>query len=267
MQAFLINLQRSADRRAHMLRELAKTTLSYEVVEGLDARDLDLSDESLVTPQMLARSSFKRGSAGCTLSHHRVYRRILELGLECGLVLEDDIDLPADLGELATEVASQMSGAEVVLLNWHADGPVEFSKDDTVELQNLRLLAYPVTLHRLTSGAAYLVTAEACRRLDQGEVPMRTHGDDWEFFVDHGEIDRVRGVVPRPVANSPRFRTTIDPFPPGSMQLRLRETVAKAKLPLLQQALAVRRARLDREQAQALLVDKAYVNGRQERHA
>jgi glycosyl transferase family 25 len=267
MQAFLINLARSPERRAHMLSELAKTTLTFEVVEGLDARDLDLSDERLVTPAMLARASFRRGAVGCTHSHHRVYRRILELGLDCGLVLEDDIDLPADLGELAETVASHMSGAEIVLLNWHAYGPVEFSKNDTVKLPNSRLLAYPVSLYRLTSGAAFLITAEACRRLEDGEMPMRTHCDDWEFFVGQGELDRVRGVVPRPIANTPVFRTTIDPFPAGSWQLRFREKVAKARVPLLQRVLAGRRARLDREQAKALLVNKAYVTGRPERQS
>jgi len=247
-----------------MLSELQKTTLAYEVVEGLDARQLDLSNERLVTPAMLARPTFRPGAAGCTLSHHRVYRRILELGHECGLVLEDDIDLPADLGTLADAVASQMSGAEIVLLNFHAYGPVEFSSNDTIELPNSRLLAYPVNLHRLTSGAAYLVTAEACRRLEDGEVPMRTHCDDWEFFVSQGELDRVRGVLPMAVFNSPRFRTTIDAFPPGSLQLRLREMVATAKVPLLQRALAARRAH--GEKAQALLVDKTYVTGRAERY-
>jgi hypothetical protein len=61
--------------------------------------------------------------------------------------------------------------------------------------------------------------------MKRASLPLRTYPHDWKYFVGLGAIDRVRCVYPMPDTNGPTFRTTIDFFPPGSMQLRLREMV------------------------------------------
>ena len=42
MRAYVINLARSLDRRAHITAELRKTGLDYEIIAAVDGRDLVL---------------------------------------------------------------------------------------------------------------------------------------------------------------------------------------------------------------------------------
>ena len=42
MHAYVINLARSPERRAYISAELKKARVEYEIVTGVDGRDLDL---------------------------------------------------------------------------------------------------------------------------------------------------------------------------------------------------------------------------------
>ena len=56
MHAYVINLARSPERLAHMTAELEKARLDYEVITGVDGRDLDLDDPAVIDPALLTRS-------------------------------------------------------------------------------------------------------------------------------------------------------------------------------------------------------------------
>jgi glycosyl transferase family 25 len=242
MKAYAINLARSRDRRAHITAELDKTRLPYEIVEGVDWRDTDLSDARLLDPAFMALSTTPPGGAAAVLSHLAVYRRVLEDGLESALVVEDDVVLPADLPALLDAIAPQVGGAEVVLLNFHCDDPpCQVLKVGSIPLPSSRLLAQVAGNSFLTSGACYVITREACERRVKTGLPVRSHADEWPTHYSEGAIDRVRCVLPMSVVNSVKFRTTIDYYQPGSLQARIREAVANVKVPILYQALALRR--------------------------
>ena len=113
MHAYVVNLARSLDRRAHITRELRKTTVEYEIVTAVDGRELDMADAALIDPSFVARGVFPEGSAGCALSHLSIYRKIIEDGLDVALILENDVVLPADLDKLSEEVGEHLTGAEV----------------------------------------------------------------------------------------------------------------------------------------------------------
>src|SRR5437763_11327302 len=105
MRAYVINLARSADRRAHITAELSKTGLDYQIVPGVDGLELEMHDTALIDPVLLAKNAFPAGSAGCSLSHLRVFQQVLRDGADHALVLEDDVNLPKDLGALVDAVA------------------------------------------------------------------------------------------------------------------------------------------------------------------
>jgi glycosyl transferase family 25 len=229
-QAFVINLVRSYERREHMMVQLAKTNVPWEIVDAVDGRDLDIADTNLVSPELSSSASLRPGAVGCAMSHLQLYHRVMELGLPEILVLEDDIILPADLGSLASAAAREMSGAEIVLLNYHPAGPLPMSRLSVTELPGGRLLAYPADLSGLTSGGAYLVTIEACRRLAANLMPLRCYSDDWHHFVVTGCLDRVRCVLPMPVTNSRDLRTSIDYYSQHGLQGRARDRLNKSRL-------------------------------------
>ena len=97
MHAYVINLARSTDRRAHITAELQRVGLDFEFISAVDGRTLDLSDSTLIDPSLVSRCVFPAGTVGCALSHFHVYQKILEDGRDTALVLEDDVILPDDL--------------------------------------------------------------------------------------------------------------------------------------------------------------------------
>jgi glycosyl transferase, family 25 len=243
MHAYVVNLDRAPDRRAHIMAQLGKTRVHYEIVDAVDGRDLDLTDTRLFDPTVVGTSTFRPGAAGCALSHLAVYRRVLDTGLDKALILEDDVALPADLNALIDAIGQHMRGAEVVLLNFHSRQPCRITRAGSIPLPTSRLLVQVVDEGQPSSTGGYLITREACARMVRTVLPLRVQPDDWGFFQREGAIDRVRCVVPMPVTNSEVFRTTIDYYRPGSLQARVREAVASARIPVLHQALALRRRR------------------------
>jgi glycosyl transferase, family 25 len=242
-----------------MLRQLRKTGLDYEIITAIEGRDLDLTDTSLIAPNWIGRCQFWPGAAGCSLSHLKVYKKVLSDGADRALVLEDDVLLPPHLDSLVDSIAPLMDGAEVVLLHYVSPFsaergiPLRLSKQSALALPPSSALAEPFDVMDVSASGAYLITRDACERMSQAVLPIRVQIDDWGFFFKAGAFDRVRCVVPMPVWINVGFRTTIDHNPSGSLQTRIRE--AAIKIPLLSQALMHRRQRILNRMTRVELVD------------
>ena len=63
VHAYVINLARSTERRAHIAAELGKFGIDYEIVEGVDGRDLDMHDPRTIDPSVLKSDWFRPGTA------------------------------------------------------------------------------------------------------------------------------------------------------------------------------------------------------------
>lgn len=259
MYAYVINLARSPERRAHITAELGKAGIDYELVEGIDGRDLDLHDPRTIDPSVLNSDWFRPNVAGCALSHLRVHQKILAQGLDRALVLEDDITVPADLSSLADAVAEHLISAEVVLLNYESRETLRMSLKGSVDLPPSRMLLLPIDVSRPKSSAAYIITREACKRMNDSVLPIRASPDNWRHFYTDGVLDRVRCVVPLAVAKDPAFASTIDYYSRKSVKARLNAFVERYNLRLFQQAIAYRRQRIWRNFTQVEIVDEPFV--------
>jgi glycosyl transferase, family 25 len=260
MHVYVINLARSLDRRAHITAELRKTRLDYEIVTAVDGRDLDLYDSTIIDSSLFAKNSFPAGTAGCALSHLRTYQKIIADGLDEALILEDDVTLPADLGTLVDAVASHLTGAEVALLNYASRDTCKMSLEGSVDLPSSRLLALPIDISGLVNAAAYVVTREACERMNKSVLPLRANADDWQFFYREGILDRIRCVLPLAVAKNPKFESTIGPYSLGNgVKARLVGPLVGHKIPLLHQVILYRRQRILRQWGRSEIVDMPFI--------
>lgn len=259
MHAYVINLDRSPDRRAHIAAEFGKTGIDYEIVSGVDGRDLDLHDPRTIDPSSLEMSWFRPGVAGCALSHLSVYRTILADGLDRALVVEDDVTLSADLRTLVDALAPHLVGAEVALLNYDSNNTCLMSSRDAESLPSSRLLALPIDVYQPVSAAAYVITREACERMEKSILPMRAMADDWAFYFMEGILDRVRCVVPMPIIKNPEFGSTIDYHPQSSVRVRLREMAIRHEIRPFLDVIAYRRRRILRQHTRIELVDQPFV--------
>jgi glycosyl transferase family 25 len=245
MYAYVINLDRSPDRRAHMIAELKKTGLDYEFVSACDGRDLDVNDPSVVTPELFTKSPFPANHAATTLSHIRCYERMIAHGRDTALVLEDDVLLPADVDALTDAVAADLTGSEVALLSFTNPAPMKMAREGAVPLPHGRTLVRPVDPRQLASGGAYVITREACERMIKSLVPVRACADEWGYFYHEGFLDRVRCVVPSTVSGASQFHSMQGSYTLGSgLKSRLLWPLVKLRLPVVQQILMYRRRRI-----------------------
>jgi glycosyl transferase family 25 len=262
VHAYVINLARSLDRRAHITAELKKTGLDYEIMTAVDGQDLDLRDPAIVDPSLTAKLQLQlvSGTVGAALSHLNAYKQIVADGLDMALVLEDDVVLPADVESLADAVADQLDGAEVALLSYDSQDTCMMSREGLVHLPSSRLLALPIDIDQPMSGAAYIITREACERMIKCVMPVRVPADNWRFFFREGALDRVRCVLPLPVLKSPKLTSTIGSYTLGSgIKARLVLPLVRSKIPLLHQAVAYRKQRIYRQWGRSELVDIPFI--------
>jgi glycosyl transferase family 25 len=261
MRAYVINLARSVDRRRHITAELSRTGLDYEIVTAVDGRDVDLDDPTIIAPELIAKNSFPAGTAGCALSHLTVYRKVIAAGLDHALILEDDVTLPADLGRIADEVATHLTGAEVALLNHGSPDTCRMSREGSVTLPSSRMLALPIDVRPLVNAAAYVITREACERMEKRALPLRANADDWEFFYKEGILDRIRCVLPLAVDKNPAFESTIGLYSlGGGVKARLVRPLVSHRIPLVHQLIRYRRQRILHRWGRSEVVDAPFVD-------
>ena len=260
MHVYVINLARSIDRRAHVTSELRKTGLAYEIVTAVDGRDVDLQDQTTIAPALLAKNDFPAGTAGCALSHLRVYEQVIAGGLDHALVLEDDVRLPADLKDIIDEVAPHLTGAEVALLNYGSPNSCKMSKVGSVALSGSRMLALPIDIGGLVNAAAYVITRAACERMIGSAMPLRANADDWDFFYREGILDRIRCVLPLAVGKTAEFESTIGLYSLGDgLKGRLVRPLVRRRIPLVHQVILHRRQRILRQWGRSEIVDTPFV--------
>ena len=260
MHAYVINLARSPERRAHITGELQKTGLGYEIVTGVDGRGVDLHDRTIIDPELLAKTDFPAGTAGCALSHLQVYRKVIADGREHAIVLEDDVILPADLGFIVDQVIPHMTGAEVVLLNYGSEDGSGLGREGCLSLSASSVLALPIDVTALVNAAAYVITREACERMSERLLPLRASADDWGFFYQEGLLDRIRCVLPLAVTKSAVFESTIGLYSLGDgVMSRLVGPLLRHRIPVLHSVVLRRRQRIMRRWERSEVVDRPFI--------
>jgi glycosyl transferase, family 25 len=260
VRAYVINLQRSAERRAHMLAQLTRAGVDYRFVEAIDDRTAGAADPGQVHPSYFSRSDWRPGRIGNGLSHLRAYETILSDGRDVGLVLEDDVTLSADFAAVVEAVAEHLVGAEIALLNFDSRDTCELSRDGLVQLPYGRALALPIDVRVPVGGAAYLMTREACERMAATIIPIRAHSDDWDYWYQTGALDRVRCVYPLVATKSADFESTIDYHAPGSLRASFLRIARECNIELLNRAISYRRKTIWSKWHRVALVDKQYIS-------
>lgn len=91
---FVISLERAPERRHAITSHLDSLGLEYEVINGVDGKQLS---EQEILDVLGEGVSFDRGVIGCYLSHIKVYKLILERNISMALILEDDAILHPDI--------------------------------------------------------------------------------------------------------------------------------------------------------------------------
>lgn len=120
---FIVNLPSSTVRKEHMIKECQRIGLSFEFIEAVNGRELDLSAlpayDAHKCQQVLGRD-LRLGEIGCLLSHQKIYQKIVDNGIPYALILEDDVALNKDVVRFLQDVSQFPSDWELILLGHYA---------------------------------------------------------------------------------------------------------------------------------------------------
>jgi glycosyl transferase family 25 len=179
VKAYVINLDRSADRLAHMNVELGRVGVAFERVAAVDGAALR-PDE--LRAFRAARSEanpggWLPGEIGCFLSHLEAWRRIAT-GVEAwATIFEDDVRVAADLRALLASADWIPAEADVVRLE--ANRPMRLADGRPIEAAPGRKVFRALSG---TAGAAgYLIAKDACRWLIETPARLHTSADNFLF--------------------------------------------------------------------------------------
>jgi glycosyl transferase, family 25 len=97
---WILNLERSRDRREFMERQLNELNWRFDMVSAVDSKYLgseDLKHYSAQEAMKTIQRELKPGEIGCALSHARMWERIVAENIEEVLILEDDVTIKSEL--------------------------------------------------------------------------------------------------------------------------------------------------------------------------
>lgn len=192
--AILLNLDRDAERRIHMERELAQAGIAFTRQPGILGNDVpadlrhffyDANGDALTT--------MKRGEIGCYASHLRALMRIA--GGECGsaaLIMEDDLAIaPGALADIEEAIRQMPRGWDILRLS-------SLPRRAYVPLAPIGTRRLLVRYSKIPNGAgAYLVTQQGAQKFLTHGVRGLTFDDDlrrpWFHHMD------TYGLMPPPM--------------------------------------------------------------------
>ena len=189
MKVFVINLERSTDRKA-ILEERAKIVgLDIEFIKAVDGRTL--SDSEIESHTQPLNYAYMRGEVGCALSHQKIYRKIIEEDIPYALILEDDVILPDDISELLHNIKIDTHKPNVTLLS-------RVNKFITRPTKHINSKYALHKAHQATTAHAYISNKKAAKNMLDFLYPIWMVADKWAFFED-SSVAHICCIAPAPV--------------------------------------------------------------------
>ncbi|MBO7684922.1 MAG: glycosyltransferase family 25 protein, partial [Kiritimatiellae bacterium] len=134
---------------------------------------------------LLARGRlYTTGQIGCALSHHAVYRRMVDENLPAALVFEDDVLLSSDFSAslAAAETLLNAGRRQVFLFSDGTQPPLPGDGHGFIRARDG------------DCSEAYLITLPAARELLRVNSPMVVTLDSWSRFAARGHIELYRAT-------------------------------------------------------------------------
>jgi len=180
MKAYFINLDRSPDRLAYMTGVLEELGIDGERVAAVDGKALSEDEIAAVYRFRPGTQYLDPGSIACSLSHRKVWERIVAADDDYALVLEDDVIFGRDAKPILADTGWIPEGTELLRLETfrrhtvHAREPVATVGDRTIH-----------RLHHIHNGTgAYIVSKDAAARL-LAHMTRFSYAVDYVLFDPH----------------------------------------------------------------------------------
>jgi glycosyl transferase, family 25 len=192
---FVVNLDRRPDRRDYMARQLEGMGLAWERWPALDAKtasDAEIARDVALEGHVIPMG---RGSQCNACNHFAIMRRLVAGDAPAALVLEDDMELSADLAGFVAGAGWLPDGVGIVRFE-------KWSRRATSKLLGPALGASPVAgreirrlFSRMGGSGCYLITRAAAARILEAKGILRHPIDHLLFNMNVSPLARAVGVA------------------------------------------------------------------------
>lgn len=181
-QAYIINLKHAESRWKRIQSNVKSLSIPHLRIEGIQGDHLpeNLEEYNQVKYNITHGKRTNRKEIGCYLSHIKALKVFLKSGDKYGLILEDDITLPANIKDLIDAAFPYSTHWDMLRLSAHTPGnPLPFAS-----LPDGHVLAYNTRV--LKNTGAYLVNRHAAQCICKKMIPMFLPYDvaldcDWRY--------------------------------------------------------------------------------------
>jgi glycosyl transferase family 25 len=206
---WVINLKRSIDRNNYITTHLNELGLPFELIEGVDGQNLTPKEFAAIYSGEQAVISIgrelSRGEIGCSLSHLKLYQRMIDENLDEALILEDDVVIDSDFFEIIKRKVFFPKDWELILF-YHGGTQISFWQRKTF-YQHYQFVKFA---HKTWGSLSYIIKQSAARKLLAHAYPIRVPADS----LTGGDIRtgvRLYGINPpcmqQLFADDPNFTT------------------------------------------------------------
>tara|TARA_B110001469_G_scaffold126247_2_gene143426 strand:- start:4853 stop:5605 length:753 start_codon:yes stop_codon:yes gene_type:complete len=190
LHAYIINLEKSTDRMAHMRQEIEALGVPYTRIEAVYGPDLPEPIQGFDEKRFNLLTGKHKNSReiGCYLSHINAFKAFLASSASHALILEDDVHLPRELTTLLDRAIEHQAHWDLLRLSSSRQG--QFIK--ITQLDATHQLAY--NLKVLKNTGAYLITRKGAEACLNKMLPMCLPYDvaldrDWDIGIKTACID------------------------------------------------------------------------------
>ncbi|NHB90363.1 glycosyltransferase family 25 protein [Photorhabdus tasmaniensis] len=195
MKIFIINLKKDLERRKSIQYQAEKLELNVEFIEAINGRELSQDEVKVLCPDF-DKSEITLGELGCSLSHLKIYEKMVKENIQLALVMEDD-----------AEIGKDISGILDALITINNNKPHEpnlllLSKvNEYIDAFKKPLVKHYHVVNVIDAALAhgYVINNKAAQNLLHYLQPVWLVADEWKLLRENN-IVKLKAVIP-PVIN------------------------------------------------------------------
>lgn len=204
MKVYVINMERSVQRRKSMEEHLRNLGIEFEIVKAVDGSLLpdDYTQQTLGRQDPLSKSEL-----GCMLSHLKVYQMMQERNEEFAVVLEDDILITElNMPAMFETLEHFLNPDTVTLLTYFGVKDEKIYLRKILDKENIQgaqekyYICQPSAANNLARAGAYIISKQCAKKImDFHATEIHCRADEWEVYHEHGIMSLVNCLYPMPV--------------------------------------------------------------------
>jgi glycosyl transferase, family 25 len=173
IKIFIINLKNEFDRRKHIVNELKKLNLEFEIYFAKKGSELTNKEITLYSQKKAFKNENRDLSLdeiSCALSHIKIYKKICESKYKLSLILEDDVVINKDLLNIFKNLNKFPKNWE--LINFYTDAKKKSIRKKIYK--NYQCVRFNERANRTCS---YLIKIKTAEKLLKFALPIRFPAD------------------------------------------------------------------------------------------